>query len=42
MSFLILSEHLEKFKKKDLIQYIIDFVGNVEKDLSDIKLNIIQ
>ncbi|KAL4495455.1 hypothetical protein ABPG73_022500 [Tetrahymena malaccensis] len=41
VSFLITNEHLEKFQKKELIQYIIDFVGNVEKDLSDIKLNII-
>ncbi|KAL4496399.1 hypothetical protein ABPG72_014629 [Tetrahymena utriculariae] len=41
VSFLITNEHLEKYQKKELIQYIIDFVGNVEKDLSDIKLNII-
>lgn len=42
VSFLITNEHLEKYKKKELIEFIVGFIGNVEKDLSDIKLNIIQ
>ncbi len=41
ISFLITIEHLEKYKKRDFIEYICDFVTNAEKDLNDIKLNII-
>jgi actin related protein 2/3 complex subunit 4 len=33
--------HLEKFSKEGLINFIVDYVQTIDKDLSEIKLNII-
>ncbi|CAD8147491.1 unnamed protein product [Paramecium octaurelia] len=40
ISFLILDSHLEKYSVQGIINFIIDYVENIDKDLSDIKLNI--
>ncbi len=41
ISFLITNYHLEKFSKDAIIGFIIDYVSTIDKDLSEIKLNII-
>jgi len=41
VTFLITSEHLEKFDKEKIVEFIIHFVSLIEKDLSEIKLNLI-
>mmetsp|Transcript_59646 Transcript_59646/g.69113 ORF Transcript_59646/g.69113 Transcript_59646/m.69113 type:complete len:175 (+) Transcript_59646:43-567(+) len=41
VTFLVTSTHLEKFEKNKLIEFFIEFVENFDKDVSEIKLNII-
>jgi hypothetical protein len=38
---LVLAEHLNKFSKEKLIDWICEFIEVIEKDLSYIKLNVI-
>ncbi|KAM3144252.1 hypothetical protein pb186bvf_003714 [Paramecium bursaria] len=40
ISFLILDTHIEKYNVQGIIGFIIEFVGEIDKDISDIKLNI--
>ena len=40
LTFLITNFHLEKFDKKRLIDWIIDFVDSIAKDINEIKLNL--
>ncbi|NDW60154.1 hypothetical protein G0P98_27245, partial [Yangia sp. PrR004] len=40
ISFLVMDSHLEKYSVQGIINFIIEYVENIDKDLSDIKLNI--
>eukprot|EP01017_Pseudomicrothorax_dubius_P030329 TRINITY_DN3774_c0_g1_i1.p1 TRINITY_DN3774_c0_g1~~TRINITY_DN3774_c0_g1_i1.p1 ORF type:complete len:180 (+),score=48.52 TRINITY_DN3774_c0_g1_i1:110-649(+) len=40
VSFLILNSHLEKFNRDMIIDFLVEFIESVEKDISEIKLNI--
>ena len=40
-SFLITDEHLIKFKKEELINFILEFIQGIEKEINDMKLAII-
>ncbi|KRX02762.1 hypothetical protein PPERSA_02252 [Pseudocohnilembus persalinus] len=41
VTFLISSSHLEKYDKAQLISYITDFIQDIEKYMTEIKLNIV-
>lgn len=41
MSFLIESKHLERYDKYKLMSIIIDLVETIDKDLSEIKINMV-
>ena len=40
-SFLITEEHLRKYKKEDLINFILEFIQGIDKEVSEMKLAII-
>ena len=40
-SFLVTDEHLVKFKKEELINFILEFIGGIDKEINDMKLAII-
>ena len=40
-SFLITDEHLMKYKKEELINFILEFIQGIEKEINDMKLAII-
>ncbi|CDW84733.1 actin-related protein 2 3 complex subunit 4 [Stylonychia lemnae] len=40
-SFLITDEHLMKFKKEELINFILEFIQGIDKEINDMKLAII-
>ena len=40
-SFLVTDEHLIKFKKEELINFILEFIGGIDKEINDMKLAII-
>jgi len=40
-SFLITNAHIEKYDREKIIDFIIEFVENIDKDVNEIKLNII-
>ena len=40
-SFLVTDEHLVKFKKEELINFILEFIGGIDKEIKDMKLAII-
>ena len=40
-SFLITDEHLQKFKKEELINFILEFIQGIDKEINDMKLAII-
>ncbi len=40
-SFLITEEHLQKFKKEELINFILEFIQGIDKEINDMKLAII-
>jgi len=40
-SFLIAEEHLLKFKKEELINFILEFVQGIDKEISEMKLSVI-
>ena len=40
-SFLITDEHLVKFKKEEVINFILEFIQGIDKEINDMKLAII-
>ena len=40
-SFLITEDHLAKYKKEDLINFILEFMQGIDKEISEMKLAII-
>ena len=40
-SFLITEEHLQKYKKEELINFILEFIQGIDKEIQDMKLSII-
>ena len=40
-SFLITEEHLQKFKKEEMINFILEFIQGIVKEINDMKLAII-
>ena len=40
-SFLITEEHLQRFKKEELINFILEFIQGIDKEINDMKLAII-
>jgi len=40
-SFLITEEHLQKFKKEEMINFILEFIQGIDKEINDMKLAII-
>ena len=40
-SFLITDEHLAKFKKEEIINFILEFIQGIDKEINDMKLAII-
>lgn len=40
-SFLITDEHLMRFKKEELINFILEFIQGIDKEINDMKLAII-
>jgi actin related protein 2/3 complex subunit 4 len=39
-SFLITEDHLSKYKKEELINFVLSFIQGIEKEIMDLKLNI--
>ncbi|CAI2381991.1 unnamed protein product [Moneuplotes crassus] len=39
-SFLITDEHLEKYKKEEIINFILEFILGIEKEISDMRMMI--
>jgi actin related protein 2/3 complex subunit 4 len=37
-SFLISTEHLQKYKKEELINFILEFIAGIEKEINEMKL----
>ena len=40
-SFLITEDHLQKYKKEELINFILEFMQGIDKEISEMKLAII-
>ena len=40
-SFLITEDHLQKYKKEDLINFIMEFMQGIDKEISEMKLSVI-
>ena len=40
-SFLVTDEHLAKFKKEELVNFILEFIQGIDKEINDMKLAII-
>lgn len=40
-SFLIADEHLLKFKKEELINFLLEFIQGIDKEISEMKLSVI-
>ena len=40
ISFLVTNFHLEKFEKDRIIDWLLDFIESMDKEINDIKLNI--
>ena len=40
-SFLITEEHLQKFMKEEMINFILEFIQGIDKEINDMKLAII-
>jgi actin related protein 2/3 complex subunit 4 len=38
VSFLITNYHLENYKKEDIIDFIVEFIQDIEKEINDMKL----
>ena len=37
-SFLISSEHLQRYKKEEIINFIIEFINGIDKEIKDLKI----
>ena len=40
-SFLITEDHLQKFKKEELVNFILEFIQGIDKEISEMKLTVI-
>ena len=40
-SFLISEDHLQKYKKEELINFILEFVQGIDKEISEMKLAVV-
>ncbi len=40
-SFLVTDEHLQKYKKEELVNFILEFIQGIDKEINDMKLAII-
>ena len=40
-SFLITEDHLVKYKKEELINFILEFIQGIDKEISEMKLSMI-
>lgn len=40
-AFLITEDHLQKYKKEELINFILEFIQGIDKEISEMKLAII-
>ena len=40
-SFLVTDEHLQKYKKEELVNFILEFIHGIDKEINDMKLAII-
>jgi actin related protein 2/3 complex subunit 4 len=40
-SFLVTDDHLLKFKKEEIINFILEFVQGIDKEISEMKLSVI-
>ena len=40
-SFLITEEHLEKYRKEELINFMLEFIQGIDKEISEMKLAIL-
>lgn len=40
-SFLITEDHLEKYRKEDLINFMLEFIQGIDKEISEMKLAIL-
>ena len=40
-SFLVTDDHLARFKKSEIINFILEFIGGIDKEINDMKLTII-
>jgi actin related protein 2/3 complex subunit 4 len=38
VSFLITNYHLEVYRKEDIIDFIVEFIQDIEKEINDMKL----
>lgn len=39
-TFLITDDHLEKYKKEELVNFVLQFIQGIEKEIMDLKLDI--
>ena len=37
-SFVIVADHLQKYKKEELINFIVEFIHGIDKEINDLKL----
>ena len=40
-SFLVSDDHLQRFKKEELINFMLEFIQGIDKEINDMKLAII-
>ena len=40
-SFLVTDEHLQRYKKEELVNFILEFIQGIDKEINDMKLAII-
>ena len=40
-SFLITDDHLQRFKKEELINFMLEFIQGIDKEISEMKLSVI-
>ena len=40
-SFLITEDHLQKYKKEELVNFILEFIQGIDKEISEMKLAVI-
>jgi actin related protein 2/3 complex subunit 4 len=40
-SFLVSDDHLQRFKKEELINFMLEFIQGIDKEISEMKLSVI-